>query len=228
MNEKKKLLVGIGAAVIIAAILAWVTSLEYSGRKGKKAAEQIMGAITTKEYNLNVPERKTASEYVPLDLEKIREKTKISSLKNSEEERFKVVEIKNDKGEVTARKEYKENSMVVVTNFDGKKTIFTETVKEKNGKFEGQSVIEYPDGTKQIYNYKKGIKQGDAEIQFPNGDREIYKYVKGVPSGEAVYYFANGDKEIYTYKNGVIDGEAQYIYADGRTEKYKYINGERK
>ena len=228
MDEKKKLLAGIGAAVIIAAVSAWFTSFDYSGRKGKKAVEQIMGAVTTKEYNLNVPERKTAPEYVPLDLEKIREKTKISPLKNIEEEKFKVVEIKNDKGEVTARKEYKENSMVVVTNFDGKKTIFTETVKEKNGKFEGQSVIEYPDGTKQIYNYKKGIKQGDAEIQFPNGDREIYEYVKGVPSGEAVYYFANGDKEIYTYKNGVIDGEAQYIYADGRTEKYKYMNGERK
>ena len=228
MDEKKKLLAGIGAAVIIAAILAWFTSLDYSGRKGKKAVEQIMGAVTTKEYNLNVPERKTAPEYVPLDLEKIREKTKISPLKNIEEEKSKIVEIKNDKGEVTAKKEYKENSMVVVTNFDGKKTVFTETVKEKNGKFEGQSVIEYPDRTRQIYNYKKGIKQGDAEIQFPNGDREIYEYVKGVPSGEAVYYFANGDKEIYTYKNGVIDGEAQYIYADGRTEKYKYINGERK
>ena len=228
MDEKKKLLAGIGATVIIAAVLAWFTSFDYSGRKGKKAVEQIMGAVTTKEYNLNVPERKTAPEYVPLDLEKIREKTKISPLKNIEEEKSKIVEIKNDKGEVTAKKEYKENSMVVVTNFDGKKTVFTETVKEKNGKFEGQSVIEYPDGTRQIYNYKKGIKQGDAEIQFPNGDREIYEYVKGVPSGEAVYYFANGDKEIYTYKNGVIDGEAQYIYADGRTEKYKYINGERK
>ena len=228
MDEKKKLLAGVGAAVIIAAVLAWFTSLDYSGRKGKKAAEQIIGAVTTKEYNLNVPERKTASEYVPLDLEEIREKTKVSPLKNAEEEKPQIIEIKNDKGEVTAKKEYKENSMVVITNFDGKKTVFTETVKEKNGKFEGQSVIEYPDGTKQIYNYKKGIKQGDAEIQFPNGDREIYKYVKGVPSGEAVYYFANGDKEIYTYKNGVIDGEAQYIYADGRTEKYKYINGERK
>lgn len=228
MNEKKKLLAGIGAAVIIAVVLAWFTSLDYSGRKGKEAAEQIIGAITTKEYNLNVPERKIASEYVPLDLKKIREKTKISPLKNSEEEKFQVVEIKNDKGEVTAKKEYRENSTVVVTNFNGKKTVFTETVKEKNGKFEGQSVIEYPDGTKQIYNYKKGIKQGNAEIQFPNGDREIYKYVKGVPSGEAVYYFVNGDKEIYTYKNGVIDGEAQYIYADGRTEKYKYVNGERK
>ena len=228
MDEKKKLLAGIGAAVIIAAVSAWFTSFDYSGRKGKKAVEQIMGAVTTKEYNLNVPERKTAPEYVPLDLEKIREKTKISPLKNIEEEKSKIVEIKNDKGEVTAKKEYKENSMVIVTNFDGKKTVFTETVKEKNGKFEGQSVIEYPDGTRQIYNYKKGIKQGDAEIQFPNGDREIYEYVKGVPEGEAVYYFANGDKEIYTYKNGVIDGEAQYIYADGRTEKYKYINGERK
>lgn len=228
MDEKKKLLVGVGAAVIIAAVLAWFTSLDYSGRKGKKAAEQIIGAVTIKEYNLNVPERKTASEYVPLDLEKIREKTKVSPLKNAEEEKPQIIEIKNDKGEVTAKKEYKENSMVVITNFDGKKTVFTETVKEKNGKFEGQSVIEYPDGTKQIYNYKKGIKQGDAEIQFPNGDREIYKYVKGVPSGEAVYYFANGDKEIYTYKNGVIDGEAQYIYADGRTEKYRYVNGERK
>ena len=228
MDEKKKLLAGIGAAVIIAAVLAWFTSFDYSGRKGKKAVEQIMGAVTTKEYNLNVPERKTAPEYVPLDLEKIREKTKISPLKNIEEEKSKIVEIKNDNGEVTAKKEYKENSMVVVTNFDGKKTVFTETVKEKNGKFEGQSVIEYPDGTRQIYNYKKGIKQGDAEIQFPNGDREIYEYVKGVPEGEAVYYFANGDKEIYTYKNGVIDGEAQYIYADGRTEKYRYVNGERK
>ena len=228
MDEKKKLLAGIGAAVIIATVLAWFTSFDYSGRKGKKAVEQIMGAVTTKEYNLNVPERKTAPEYVPLDLEKIREKTKISPLKNIEEEKSKIVEIKNDKGEVTAKKEYKENSMVVVTNFDGKKTVFTETVKEKNGKFEGQSVIEYPDGTRQIYNYKKGIKQGDAEIQFPNGDREIYEYVKGVPEGEAVYYFANGDKEIYTYKNGVIDGEAQYIYADGRTEKYRYVNGERK
>ena len=228
MDEKKKLLAGVGAAVIIAAVLAWFTSLDYSGRKGKKAAEQIIGAVTTKEYNLNVPERKTASEYVPLDLEKIREKTKVSPLKNAEEEKPQIIEIKNDKGEVTAKKEYKENSMVVITNFDGKKTVFTETVKEKNGKFEGQSVIEYPDGTKQIYNYKKGIKQGNAEIQFPNGDRELYKYVKGVPEGEAVYYFANGDKELYTYKNGVIDGEAEYIYADGRTEKYKYINGEKK
>ena len=228
MNEKKKLILGIGAAVIIAAVSAWFTSLDYSGRKGKKAAEQIIGAVTTKEYNLNVPERKTASEYVPLDLEKIREKTKVSPLKNAEEEKPQIIEIKNDKGEVTAKKEYKENSMVVITNFDGKKTVFTGTVKEKNGKFEGQSVIEYPDGTKQIYNYKKGIKQGNAEIQFPNGDRELYKYVKGVPEGEAVYYFANGDKELYTYKNGVIDGEAEYIYADGRTEKYKYINGEKK
>lgn len=225
MDEKKKLLVGVGAAVVIAAVLAWFTSLDYSGRKGKKAAEQIIGAVTTKEYNLNVTERQTAPEYVPLDLEKIKKKTKILNSKPAEE---KIVEIKNDKGEVTAKKEYKENSMVVVTNFDGKKTVFTETVKEKNGKFEGQSVIEYPDGTKQIYNYKKGIKQGDAEIQFPNGDREVYKYVKGEPEGEAVYYFANGDKEIYTYKNGVIDGEAQYIYADGRTEKYRYVNGERK
>ena len=41
MNEKKKLLVGIGAAVIIAAILAWVTSLEYSGRKGKKERSRL-------------------------------------------------------------------------------------------------------------------------------------------------------------------------------------------
>ena len=52
MNEKKKLLAGIGAAVIIAAVLAWFTSFDYSGRKGKKAVEQIMGAVTTKEYNL--------------------------------------------------------------------------------------------------------------------------------------------------------------------------------
>ena len=226
MNEKKKLFVGIVGAIVLALALSWATSLNYSGKRGKETVQKIIGTITTKEYNLDVPERKTASEYVPLDLEKIKKKTKV--LKSKPVEENKIVEIKNDKGEVTAKKEYKENSTVVITNFDGKKTVFTETVKEKNVKFEGQSVITYPDGTKQIYNYKKGIKEGNAEIQFPNGDREIYKYKKGVPEGEAVYYFANGDKELYTYKNGVINGEAEYIYADGRTEKYNYINGERK
>ena len=218
MDEKKKLFIGIGVAVLTAIILSWFISFSYSGKKGKETID-FLGTTSNKEYKLDVIERKIAKEYVPLDMTDIKKKTGIKKDKVKKEEN-KIVEIKDDKGKIIATKEYKEDNVVVITNFEGKNKVSTETTKEKNGKYEGKAVCFYPNGTKNTYVYKKGVKHGKAEIEYSNGDKEIFEYVKGVPEGEAIYYYTNGDKEIYKYVNGIEGDEKEYIFKDGRVEHY--------
>lgn len=217
MNEKKKLLVGIGVALITALLLSWIISLSYSGKKSKKM-NNILGTTVTNEYNLDVSERKVAKEYSPLDLSKVKKLMGTNEKEKSKEEN-KVVDIKNEKGRIIGKKEYKDKNVVVITSFDlnDGSVSSVETTKEKNGKYEGEATVEYTDGTKNFYTYKKGVKQGKAEVHYSNGDKEVYKYVDGVPSGEATYYYTNGDKEVYEYING-IEKNRKYIYKDGRVE----------
>lgn len=217
MNEKKKLLVGIGIAFITALLLSWIISLSYSGKKSKKM-NSILGTTVTSEYSLDVSERKIAKEYSPLDLSKVKKLMGANEKEKSKEEN-KVVDIKNEEGRIIGKKEYKGKDVVIITSFDlnDGSVSSVETTKEKNRKYEGETILEYANGTKNFYTYKKGVKQGKAEVHYSNGDKEIYKYVDGVPNGEAVYYYTNGDKEIYEYSNG-IEKNRKYIYKDGRVE----------
>lgn len=225
MNEKKKLLAGIAAAVFTAGLISGIMSGNPFAKKKTTNFGFVGDVLDSFKYDLNVSERKTAKEYEPLDMKKI--ETRLSSIK-SESDSLKVEEIKNNRGEITGTKDYKKNGTVVVTVLEKGKIISTETIEKiKNNKYDGKAELVYSDGVKQTYTYKKGIKEGAAEILFNNGDREQYIYKNDVPEGKAAYYFSNGDKEIYSYKNGVLEGEAEYIYADGRKETYKYINGER-
>lgn len=225
MNEKKKLLAGIAAAVLTAGIISGIMSGNPFAKKKPKNFGFVENVLKNFQYDLNVSERRTAPEYKPLDMKSI--EAKVKDIK-SENDSLKIEEIKNNKGEITGTKEYKKNGTVIVTVLEKGKIISTETIeKEKNNKYNGKAELVYSDGVKQTYTYKKGIKEGEAQILFNNGDREQYIYKNDVPEGKAVYYFSNGDKEVYSYKNGVLEGEAEYIYADGRKETYKYVNGER-
>lgn len=225
MNEKKKLLIGITAAILIAGVISGMASGNPFAKKKPKNFGFVENVLKTFQYDLNVSERRTAKEYKPLDMAGI--EAKVKGVK-AENDSLKIEEIKNDKGQVIGTKEYKKNGTIIITNLEKGKVVSTETIeKEKNNKYNGKAELLYSDGVKQTYTYKKGIKEGKAEILFNNGDREEYIYKNDIPEGKAVYYFSNGDKEVYSYKNGMLDGEAEYIYVDGKKETYKYVNGER-
>lgn len=225
MNEKKRLLAGITAAVFTAGLISGLMSGNPFVKKKNKNLNFVKDVISSFQYDLNVKERKVAKDYEPFDVKEIEKKLKGIKL---EENSLKTEDIKNKEGKVVGTKEYRKNGEVIITNLENGKVISTETIeKEKNKKYEGKAELVYSDGVKQIYSYKKGIKQGKSETLFTNGDKEEYIYKNNTPEGKAVYYFSNGDKEIYSYKNGVIDGEARYIYSNGEEEVYKYVNGER-
>ncbi|WP_027129202.1 hypothetical protein [Fusobacterium perfoetens] len=226
MDEKKKLFLGIGISIIIAASISG-TMTYLDKRNSKKNIEKIFGTtFVNQEYQVDLKENQVAKDYVPLDFEAIKKKVGMNN-KENQGSFNKVEEIKNDKGEVIGKKEYKTKNDVIKTNFNGKSIVSTEVYKEKNGKPEGKATLTYSDGVVETYNYQNGIKNGEAEIKFLNGDKEVYKYVNNLQNGEAVYYFSNGDKEIYNYKNGVVDGDAKYIFKNGKEEIYKYVNGQR-
>lgn len=198
------------------------SSSSKSKTKSKKEEEE-------DRFSIFETPRVEAEKYVPLDYEKELKSLGLEAyIPKPEDKVVKTEDLKDDKGNVVGKKEYKESGVVVITSIENGKTVSTTTGLEKDGKLDGEITVVYGNGEKDTYTYKKGIRQGKYTLYFSNGDREEGNYDKDKLVGKATYYFSNGDKEEYNYKDGVIDGDAKYIYSNGKTESYKYENGVRK
>lgn len=110
---------------------------------------------------------------------------------------IKTEELKNNEGKIIGNKVYKESGLIIITKIENGKIISTQEVREKNGKFEGESKITYMNGDNETLSYKNGKKDGKSIYNFTNGDKEIYNYVDGVVTGDITYIFADGTKETY-------------------------------
>ena len=240
MKEQGKLAFGIIGAFAIAFVISgcfYLQGLYVAGkerRANQEALERYLGTSEKKEvlrdrFSTDVEPNIEAEKYVPLDVEKEFKSLGLEAyIPKPEDKVVKSEDVKDDKGNVVGKKEYKESGVVVITSLENGKVASTTTGLEKGGKLDGEVTVVYGNGEKDVYTYKKGIRQGKCTLYFSNGDREESNYDKDKLVGKATYYFSNGDKEEYNYKDGVIDGDAKYIYANGKTESYKYENGVRK
>ena len=92
MNEKKKLLIGITAAILIAGVISGMASGNPFAKKKPKNFGFVENVLKTFQYDLNVSERRTAKEYKPLDMAGI--EAKVKGVK-AENDSLKIEEIKN-------------------------------------------------------------------------------------------------------------------------------------
>ncbi|MBR8700780.1 hypothetical protein IX317_000810 [Fusobacterium sp. DD29] len=240
MKEQGKLAFGIIGAFAIAFVISGCFYLQglYAVNRERRANQEALERYLGKSEKKDVPKNRfsttvepniEAEKYVPLDVEKEFKSLGLEAyIPKPEDKVVKSEDVKDDKGNVVGKKEYKESGVVVITSLENGKLVSTTTGLEKDGKLDGEVTVVYGNGEKDVYTYKKGIRQGKCTLYFSNGDREESNYDKDKLVGKATYYFSNGDKEEYNYKDGVIDGDAKYIYADGKTESYKYENGVRK
>lgn len=96
----------------------------------------------------------------------------------------------------------------------------------KNGKMEGSTRIEYPNGdiveatsVNDKLNGKATRSEEDGIIYFTfENDKE---------NGLAEKHFFNGNIEYFTYKEGQKNGFAKLIQKDGKTLLYRYLEGKK-
>ncbi|MGO5426350.1 hypothetical protein [Fusobacterium mortiferum] len=176
MSEKRKLCIGICLAVTIAILITLLTSSDFSFGKNEKNRNEIWGYSKDKqEYQVDVPEKRVAKEYIPFDYEKIKKEIEGESDKTEEKKELEKI--------------YENGAVERYSEIDGVKS--------------GKAVLTFTNGDREEFNYVAGVLEGEATYYFKNGDREIYRYKNGVVEGKARYIFANGKEEKYNYKNGV-------------------------
>lgn len=91
MNEKKRLLAGITAAVFTAGLISGLMSGNPFVKKKNKNLNFVKDVISSFQYDLNVTERKVAKDYEPFDVKEIEKKLKGIKL---EENSLKTEDIK--------------------------------------------------------------------------------------------------------------------------------------
>ena len=89
----------------------------------------------------------------------------------------------------------------------------------KKGKYAGEGIIEYSDGTKYAGKWANGLPNGQGTLTDSNGN--IYKgeWKDGNRHGKGIYTMSDGSKYVGEWEDSVPNGEGTYTFADGKIDK---------
>ena len=89
----------------------------------------------------------------------------------------------------------------------------------KVGKYHGEGIIEYSDGTKYVGTWKNGLPNGHGTLTDSIGNEYVGKFIEGKRHGLGTHTSANGSKYLGEWKDDKYHGQGTNISADGK----KYI-----
>ena len=72
----------------------------------------------------------------------------------------------------------------------------------KDGKFHGQGIFNYPDGTIYKGKWKDGNKQGKGTLTFLYGDKYEGEWKDNKKNGQGKYIFSSGGKVVGEFRGG--------------------------
>ncbi len=94
----------------------------------------------------------------------------------------------------------------------------------KQGRIEGEGIMDYGDGKTIEGNFLNGKPHGFAIEQFKSGRYEG-NYAEGLKHGKGIYYYNNGDEYNGQWKNDYPNGNGVLKLANGSVYEGKFKNG---
>ena len=98
-----------------------------------------------------------------------------------------------------------------------------------NGKPNGFGVLTYPYDEKNVVGeWKNGKYDGQVILTFPDGEKYVGEYKDGKKNGQGTKTWTNGDMYEGEFKDGKYDGQGTYTWSDGRKYVGEWLDGETK
>ena len=89
----------------------------------------------------------------------------------------------------------------------------------KKGKYHGQGIIEYSDGTKYVGQWNEGIPNGQGTLTDSSGNKYVGEFKDGMRHGQGTYTTPEGVNYVGQWKDSLPDGQGTYTFANGEFEK---------
>lgn len=96
----------------------------------------------------------------------------------------------------------------------------------RDGLYEGQGRITYPNKSRYEGEFKAGERDGRGTYVFPSGAKLIATFVEGKPNGNGTYVWPNGNRYVGEFRNNQRTGRGTLLYADGGRYEGDFVDGQ--
>jgi len=87
--------------------------------------------------------------------------------------------------------------------------------KWKDGRHNGDGIINFPNGDKYVGEWKDGKRHGEGTLNFSDGGKYVGEWKNDLPDGRGTELNPDGDKYIGEWKDGKRYGEGTLNFSDG-------------
>ena len=96
----------------------------------------------------------------------------------------------------------------------------------KDGKYHGEGIIKYSDGTKYVGKWQDGLPNGKGTLTDSSGNIYIGEFKDGKRHGRGIHTMSDGSIYDGQWEDSLPHGEGIYTFADGTIDKGIWKKGE--